>query len=396
MIKEATGDENYYFGLSDFQNSSWTFDPTTTPYCPGNWTVINRFIGHNHPWYFINRPWIIGGLFSLAVVGLVSNVAVLAYLFRRPHVWRSAFSLLVMQLAVADAMVCLFCLLADALWNITMEWLGGTDLCRFIKFMQMFSLYSSAMILTGMTVERCIAVTYPFTMSRPQTAMQRVKIISMTVWSMAAICSVPQAIIFHVERAPICADFFQCVTFGTYTEPWQEILYTMSTLLIMFLIPVLIIIACFLIIFTKITQETRLALGKQRSEEAQTDKELINLSPDCGFGREMYRRTRSFSLWTTSAIAVVFIFCWAPYYTSMAAYLFHFELSNGWMALILSFGMTSTVLNPLIYGLFRFLKRKTLRMPSDPESKSQLLSRSSPTAEARRISLRRWTLIGFL
>lgn len=75
----------------------------------------------------------------LAVTGLVSNCSVILYVIRKPsNVRKSAFNLLVMQLALADGFVCLFCLLTDAIWNITMEWTGGVDLCRFVKFMQMF------------------------------------------------------------------------------------------------------------------------------------------------------------------------------------------------------------------------------------------------------------------
>lgn len=69
----------------------------------------------------------------------MANCAVICYiacLKRAGHM--SALNLLVLQLAVADTLVCLFCLLADAIWNVTMKWDGSTELCRFVKFMQMF------------------------------------------------------------------------------------------------------------------------------------------------------------------------------------------------------------------------------------------------------------------
>lgn len=98
------------------------------------------------------------------------------------------------------------------------------------------------MILTGMTVERCINVTYPLSLSRADAALSRSRIISVAAWLLAALCSIPQvrrvqitfncfrqvppdtqgypetksmhfsvvqAIIFHVERAPTCTDFHQ-------------------------------------------------------------------------------------------------------------------------------------------------------------------------------------------
>ena len=81
------------------------------------------------------------GLFALAIVGLVANVGVICYLAypaRGCRLRMSALNLLVLQLAIADTLVCLFCLLTDAIWNVTMQWMASTDLCRFVKFMQMF------------------------------------------------------------------------------------------------------------------------------------------------------------------------------------------------------------------------------------------------------------------
>jgi hypothetical protein len=107
--------------------------------CPGNWTVVTQFITSYNPHYFETRMWIISGLFTLAVTGLVSNIIVILYLLhKQSNVRKSAGNLLAMQLALADGSVCLFCLLADAIWNVTVEWTGGLDLCRFVKFMQMF------------------------------------------------------------------------------------------------------------------------------------------------------------------------------------------------------------------------------------------------------------------
>ncbi|GAV04571.1 hypothetical protein RvY_14838-2 [Ramazzottius varieornatus] len=403
-----------------------------------NWTSpieeIATFITTYNPHYFTNRPWIISGLFLLAVIGLVANCAVICYiacLKRAGHM--SALNLLVLQLAVADTLVCLFCLLADAIWNITMKWNGSTELCRFVKFMQMFSLYASTMILTGMTVERCINVTYPLSLSRADAALSRSRIISVAAWLLAALCSIPQAIIFHVERAPTCTDFHQCVTHGAYSSRLQEVAYTMSTLCIMFVIPLIIFAACF-IIFLKTSQESRIALGKspskivlgrnatERSRRRSTlavtlmaphnlaillhsklfqlhrtvsavssterdglhepdtaldspsalNIELQHVNLPADYGRRLYRRTRRFSIWMTFGIALAYIVCWAPYYISMLGYLFDCEISNGWMTIILSFGMTSTLLNPVIYGIFKFMSIRRERVDIIPSLVMQL------------------------
>ena len=43
------------------------------------------------------------------------------------------------QLSIADIFVAFFCILGDAIWNVTIQWNGGDALCRFYKYMQMFS-----------------------------------------------------------------------------------------------------------------------------------------------------------------------------------------------------------------------------------------------------------------
>lgn len=69
----------------------------------------------------------------------------------------------------------------------------GIDCMVRLSALSLFdSLYASTMILTGMTVERCIAVTYPFSMSRPKSAMYRAKVTSAVAWSLATLCSIPQ------------------------------------------------------------------------------------------------------------------------------------------------------------------------------------------------------------
>ena len=54
-----------------------------------------------------------------------------------------------------------------------------------------------------------------------------------------------QLLIFHVVKGPFYEEFYQCVTYGFYTEPWQEQLYNTFSLVSMFILPLVILISTY-------------------------------------------------------------------------------------------------------------------------------------------------------
>ena len=67
---------------------------------------------------------------------------------------------------------------------------------------------------------------------------------------------------FHVLRGPFEEEFYQCVTFGSYKEDWQRQLYSVASLLLMFVIPLVIIGTAYALIFTTISRKSREVSGK--------------------------------------------------------------------------------------------------------------------------------------
>jgi hypothetical protein len=61
-----------------------------------------------------------------------------------------------------------------------------------------------------------------------------------------------------VEKGPFYEEFYQCVTFGFYTEPWQEQLYTTFSLVCMFVLPLLVLISTYVSTVITISSEYRL------------------------------------------------------------------------------------------------------------------------------------------
>ena len=61
-----------------------------------------------------------------------------------------------------------------------------------------------------------------------------------------------------MEKGPFYEEFYQCVTFGFYTEPWQEQLYTTFSLVCMFVLPLLVLISTYVSTVITISSEYQL------------------------------------------------------------------------------------------------------------------------------------------
>lgn len=61
-----------------------------------------------------------------------------------------------------------------------------------------------------------------------------------------------QFYVFRVSRGPFIEDFYQCVTYGTYTAVWQEQIYNMFNMFTLFVIPLGILLLSYLNTFKSI------------------------------------------------------------------------------------------------------------------------------------------------
>jgi hypothetical protein len=85
-------------------------------------------------------------------------------------------------------------------------------------------------------------------------------------------------VIFHVEKGPFYEEFYQCVTFGFYTEPWQEQLYTTFSLVCMFILPLLILISTY--VSTVITISSEYHLIPSRPCYARSSGFTVSINPE--------------------------------------------------------------------------------------------------------------------
>ncbi|OXA59754.1 gonadotropin-releasing hormone receptor isoform X3 [Folsomia candida] len=300
----------------------------------------------------------------MVILSLVGNVGTMVSIKKSKRQRSAHIYTLIYHLSIADLFVTGWCILGDAIWSLTVEWMAGNIECKIFKFFQMFSLYLSTFIMVLIGVDRFISVKYPLKSMRNGLCFKLIAV----CWVASAVLSLPQMVIFHVKQGPFVEDFFQCVTYGFYTAPWQEHLYTVFTLICGFLLPLFILVTTY--ILTVVT----LHRNEEILDHTGTFRTLIDPNR-----RKLLRRAKMKSLRISVAIVASFIICWTPYYAVMMAYLFFVpnkdqiineDLYSGFFF----FGMSNSLFNPLIYGIFHIWTPRRKELQREISSRRTLLT----------------------
>ncbi|CAH4022619.1 gonadotropin-releasing hormone receptor [Pieris brassicae] len=294
--------------------------------------------------------------------------------------WTAIYSL-IFQLSIADLLVTVFCIAGEAGWSFSVQWYAGNLGCKLFKFLQMFSLYLSTFILVLIGVDRWLAVKYP--MKSMATATRSTKLV-LIAWILSFLFSLPQTVVFSVAKGPFVEEFYQCVTHGFYTERWQEQAYTTLSLVFMFLLPLLILLSTYVSTVRTIAKSEKVFQPETRREKY--------ITPDMN-RRRLIDRAKMKSLRMSIVIVAAFVIWWTPYYVMMITFTFSNpdkRLSEELLSGIFFFGMSNSLVNPVIYGAFHLWPRKRARH-SDKESggpHASLFRRGDLTSSVRLTTIR--------
>lgn len=86
---------------------------------------------------------------------------------------------------------------------------------------------------------------------------RRGKVMLLAAWISSSVCSMPQAIIFHVETHPNITHYKQCVTYNFFGSEFQEVLYSFMGMILMYALPLVIIIFCYASIYIELYKKSK-------------------------------------------------------------------------------------------------------------------------------------------
>uniref|UniRef100_A0AAY4F1I7 G-protein coupled receptors family 1 profile domain-containing protein n=1 Tax=Denticeps clupeoides TaxID=299321 RepID=A0AAY4F1I7_9TELE len=178
------------------------------------------------------------------LVGTPGNLLVIWTIIRhvRP---RSHTVELILHLAIADLLV----LITLPLWiySLLQSWIFGKVTCKALTYVIYTCMYSSVFLITIMSVERFVAVRYPFISAgwRRKKALRKLLI---GVWAFAFLLSVPVILTRKLEN-----DSCQ---YEEYDSPGQEVMCLLLETLVGFVVPFSVMVICYSCLYSRIAQMT--------------------------------------------------------------------------------------------------------------------------------------------
>ncbi|XP_041738701.1 leukotriene B4 receptor 1-like [Coregonus clupeaformis] len=208
-------------------------------------------------------------------MGLPGNLLVVwTILFRLNR--HSITSLLILQLAAADALVLLSAPFFIHQLFMGRVWEFGEGVCKFLHYVCGISMYLSVLLITLMGVDRHLGVVCPFLSQRVRTKSRLFPIMG-GVWALAIVLPTPLLVYRQVRKG-------ECTTH--YPGPAHQVFHYSLETVTAFLVPFSIVTVCYLRI-------------------ART------LASSCAhWHHRSYRKTNRF----IALIVLAFALLWAPYH----------------------------------------------------------------------------------
>lgn len=252
------------------------------------------------------------------------------------------------QLALADLSVGLLHVLTDIIWRITISWRAGNIACKLIRFSQVCVTYSSTYVLVAMSIDRYDAITHPMNFSK---SWRRAKHLVTAAWMVSVLFSLP--ILFLYEEKLIQGQLQCWIELGS-PEAWQTYMCLVATTL--FIVPALIISACYAIIVKTIWAKGSIFISAERCNN--------NVATRRASSRGIIPRAKVKTVKMTFVIVIVFILCWSPYIIFDLLQVFgripKTQTNIAIATFIQSLAPLNSAANPLIYCVFSSQVFRTL------------------------------------
>ncbi|KAK1152893.1 leukotriene B4 receptor 1-like [Acipenser oxyrinchus oxyrinchus] len=152
---------------------------------------------------------------------------------------RSVTCLLVLNLAVADALVLLSAPFFMRYIMGGQGWEFGSAFCKLVHYLCSVNMYASIFLITAMSLDRFLAVSRPFLSQQLRTKRALLKIL-LVIWSLAFLFAIPMPFYRRVVQH---AGLFHCIP--SHVKPKHMVFQYLMETIFGFLIPFAIITFCY-------------------------------------------------------------------------------------------------------------------------------------------------------
>ena len=172
-------------------------------------------------------------LFPLAIGG---NSLVICIIVRNRSM-RTVTNFFLANLAVADLMVALFCIIPQVMWFVSPTWMLGAAMCKLHKYMLGVTTKASIFIMMAISGERFVAIIYPLRIRRVLT-IGRLSCILCFLWLISFLLSIPSFLFF--EESNMNGTKHCVVSIEISTE--QVIMHNILYFILCYLFPLFVMV----------------------------------------------------------------------------------------------------------------------------------------------------------
>ncbi|XP_072948111.1 orexin/Hypocretin receptor type 1-like [Epargyreus clarus] len=306
-------------------------------------TMLNNYI---YPQVY---EWVlIGTHTAVFIIGLVGNTLVCVAVYRN-HSMRTVTNYFIVNLAVADFMVILFCLPPTVLWDVTETWFLGPALCKILLYFQSVSVTVSVLTLTFISMDRWYAICFPL---KFKSTTSRAKTGILIIWTVSLMFNSPELVVLTtVKMVPLRFELeylVQCMAIWSSTS---DLVWHIIKMLFIYTIPLLLMTVAY----------HQIVRVLWRSEKIPGQAETVQLAP----AEQSQLRSRRKAAKMLVAVVIMFAVCYFPVHLlSVIRYTLDMEQNDViTFVALLSHVMcyANSAINPLIYNFMSGKYRREFR-----------------------------------
>ncbi|CAB3364245.1 Hypothetical predicted protein [Cloeon dipterum] len=233
---------------------------------------------------------------AVFAVGLVGNCFVVAVVMRSPRM-RTVTNYFIVNLALADILVIVFCLPATLMSNIFVPWVLGWWMCKTVPYIQGVSVAASVYSLIAVSLDRFLAIWYPL---KCQITKRRARLMIMVIWLVALTTTIPWALFFDLVTV-----FKEQPDVQICLEVWPpgldgDLYFLLANLLLCYVVPTILISICYILIWIRVSRRS------------------IPTDTKDGQVERMQQRSKFKVVKMLVAVVVLFVLSWLPLYVIFA------------------------------------------------------------------------------
>ena len=301
--------------------------------------IINQTRADDH-WFRSGTETVLIVLYILVIVaGLALNMLI-CYVVLKEKKLRTIRNMFIVNLAVSDMVMCLFCMPLTLVQLLLKNWALGDSLCHIIPWLQATNVFASTNTITAIALDRYHVIIYPSAAKQPMKMLRAVSVV-VSIWIVSGVVGLPLAVYSKTEEETV----FMFVTFTMCREQWPDDIsaysYAAVVMILQFLIPIIILVGA----HWKISSFLKGRINKY----PRTTHEMMRAITEA---KRHNKNSRLFM-----AIAIIYAICWFPLtLLNLLADINYnmfkqqdFLMAYSYVYLI---AMTSSISNPIMYGWF--------------------------------------------